>query len=280
MLQSILSRSSGLQHAVLQKSIQSIESTKTYIQWQSSFTHKQLDVIFDVLKSSCKALVPAVSSESNAYQTWVFESDWDEHVPWQTRLRIWQTYQSCWFSQPRFVHFVGVGRHWLSLSFWSHLASTCINHSESTNQSQWWNPNPSSSTMIGIMKTIWNAILLYESYVFHMSHMSISHLFCFPALYPCRFSRMRCLHDLAEWHVPAATEPFLTMSAVVPWLPVESVMAVLEKMKTDWTARPWPDSIHLRCHKTPQPQVNVMPPCKQLGNSTLGMEMCHVVLTV
>ena len=49
------------------------------------------------------------------------------------------------------------------------------------------------------MKTIWNAILLYESYAFHMSHMSISHLFCFPALYPpCRFSRMRCLHDLAE----------------------------------------------------------------------------------
>ena len=78
----------------------------------------------------------------------------------------------------------------------------------------------------------------------------------------------------------AATEPFLTMSAVVPWLPVESVMAVSEKMKTDWTAQPWPDSIHLRCHKTPQPQVNVMPPCKQLGNSTLGMEMCHVVLTV
>lgn len=34
----------------------------------------------------------------------------------------------------------------------------------------------------------------------------------------------------------AATEPFLTMSAVVPWLPVESVMAVSEKMKTDWTA--------------------------------------------
>ena len=118
------------------------------MQWQSSFTHKQLDVIFDVLKSSCKALVPAVSSESNAYQTWVFESDWDEHAPRQTRLRIWQTYQSCWFSQPRFVHFVGVGRHWLSLSFWSHLASTCINHSESTNQSQWWNPNPSSSTML------------------------------------------------------------------------------------------------------------------------------------
>lgn len=147
-LQSILSRSSGLQHAVLQKNIQRIESTKTYMQWQSSFTHKQLDVIFDVLKSSCKALVPAVSSESNAYQTWVFASDWDEHAPRQTRLRIWQTYQSCWFSQPRFVHFVGVGRHWLSLSFWSHLASTCINHSESTNQSQWWNPNPSSSTML------------------------------------------------------------------------------------------------------------------------------------
>lgn len=51
------------------------------------------------------------------------------------------------------------------------------------------------------MKTIWNAILLYESYAFHMSHMSISHLFCFPALYPCRFSRMRCLHDLAEKHL-------------------------------------------------------------------------------
>ena len=70
----------------------------------------------------------------------------------------------------------------------------------------------------------------------------------------------------------AASEP-LTMSTAVPWLPVDSAMAVSEKMKQDWTAQPWPDSIHLRCYKTPQPQTRTTRTTKRW--KVMSMSCCH-----